>query len=91
MDDGSVGQAMDRSFGRTSGEYGGLYDVSQGQYERAVAMAREYVRAAFLAWEHARLSSEAAGERVMSAERTLRIARQTLARLQLLRRRYDRN
>jgi hypothetical protein len=66
-------------------------EITQEQYEVAVARARAYLRSARELRERARVAEEVATARLRSAERTLRVARQVLARLQRLGRRFDTN
>jgi multidrug resistance efflux pump len=66
-------------------------EVTREQYQTALERARAYLRSALEMRERARVSEEVASARMRSAERTLRIARQVLARLQMLGRRFDTN
>jgi hypothetical protein len=66
-------------------------DVSEEVYRRALARAAAYLRTARDLHERASIAKEVADARFAAAERTLRIARQVLARLQMLGRRFDRN
>jgi len=66
-------------------------NVTEEGYWRAVARAQAYVRAAQELHDRAKAAEDVSTARMLSAERTLRVARQTLDRLRMLRRGFDRN
>jgi hypothetical protein len=66
-------------------------DVTAAQYHLALARAYAYVRSTAELRARAQAAAEVAAVRLESAERTHRIARAVLARIQLLGRALDRN
>jgi len=66
-------------------------EVTKEQYEEAIVRAQAYLRSARDLRERAFMAEEVPSARLRSAERTLRVARQVLARLQMLGRRFDTN
>jgi hypothetical protein len=65
--------------------------VTEEQYRRALVSAEQYLRKAHELHQRARALEAASSARLLSAERSLDIARQVLARIQMLGRQFDRN
>ena len=65
--------------------------LTKTQYDRALARAQAYLRSAEKLHERARAAAEAANARLLWTERTHRIARQVLARIEMLRVQFERN
>jgi len=76
---------------RREGGSGLPVEVTEESYRRAVARAEAFLLRAHALSERVNVAQEQSTARLMSAERTLRIARQVLARIHMLRRGLDRN
>jgi hypothetical protein len=65
--------------------------LTKTQHDRALAKARAYLRSAEELYECARVAAEVTTARLIWTERTLRIARQVLARIEMLGVQFERN
>ena len=72
-------------------EHNRVPEVTEEQYRRALARAEAYVRCAQELYQRARAAEEVAASRLLSSERTLRIARKVLSRIELLGVQFQRN
>ena len=66
-------------------------EVTEEQYRRALVSAAKSLRKAQALHQRARDLEDASAARLLSAQRSLDIARQVLARIQMLGRQVDRN
>ena len=66
-------------------------DLARTQHDRAVVLAQAYLLTVEEHHERARLAAEVSTARLLMAERTLRIARQVLARIEMLGAQFERN
>jgi hypothetical protein len=65
--------------------------LTKTQHDRALVQARAYLRSAEELYERARVAAEVATARLIWTERTLRIARQVLVRIEMLGVQFERN
>jgi hypothetical protein len=68
-----------------------LRDLSKKQHDRAIAGAQAYLRTAEELHKRARLTAELSRANLVATERALRIARQVLARIEMLGIQFERN
>ena len=68
-----------------------VHDLTKKQHDSALARAQAYLREAEEVYERARLTAELSTANLLAAERTLRIARQVLARIEMVETQFERN
>jgi hypothetical protein len=68
-----------------------ISDLTETQHARALVHAQAYLRTVEELYERSRRAAESSAARLLAAERTLRIAQQVVARIEMLGVQFQRN